>query len=116
MLGGPAGFGHPFAGAVPAENLEFKPAAQVVRDERPEVMKRSRGVGDASSSGMKSVVMTCVDVTLTEYAWFQAERSAVVLGSDSIWMSKAAPAYVNIDRLMNQSTTLRLILRHMGGE
>jgi hypothetical protein len=46
--------------------LEFKPPAHVVRDERPDVMKRRRGVDEARSKGMKMVVMTWVEVTLRE--------------------------------------------------
>jgi hypothetical protein len=45
---------------------EILPEEAVVRDERPEEMKRRRGVREARRSGMNVVVRTWVEVTLTE--------------------------------------------------
>ena len=65
MLGA-AGLGHPFGGGPEAKALEFRPPEQVAREDRPEVTKRRRGVGEASRRGMNMWVKTCVEVTLRE--------------------------------------------------
>lgn len=46
--------------------MEVRPPEQVVREERPEVRKRRRGVGERRSRGMKMWVVTWVEVTLRE--------------------------------------------------
>jgi hypothetical protein len=63
---GRAGFGHPLGILPGASALEFRPPAQLDREERPEVIKRRRGVDEARSRGMKVDVKTWVDVTLSE--------------------------------------------------
>jgi hypothetical protein len=63
---GVAGLGHPLGTLPGARALEFSPPEQVVRELRPEVMKRRRGEEEARSRGMKIVVKTCVEVTFSE--------------------------------------------------
>lgn len=68
-------FGHPFAGGLfAAMACEEVPA----RVEVPLVLKRSRGLGDARSSGTKVEVMMCVPVVLTFQEAFQASRVVIL--------------------------------------
>ncbi|KAF2035250.1 hypothetical protein EK21DRAFT_84868 [Setomelanomma holmii] len=53
ILGAP-GFGQPFGGAAGA-SLELRPETQLVRDERPDVTKRSRGVRGGDQEGNKGL-------------------------------------------------------------
>jgi hypothetical protein len=63
---GSTGFGHP-AGGGDFWAADWSPEEQVVRDERPEVMKRRRGVvEDLRRRGMKVWVKTWVLVTFME--------------------------------------------------
>lgn len=66
MLGA-AGLGQPF-GAAPGDRalLLTAPEEQVVREERPEVMKMRRGEGDSRRRGMKVWVKAWVEVTFRE--------------------------------------------------
>lgn len=65
MLKAPS-LGQPAFGGAGARALEVRPPEQVVREERPEVRKRRRGVGERRSRGMKMWVVTWVEVTLRE--------------------------------------------------
>jgi len=72
-------------------SLESEPWVHFSSDERPEVTKRSLGLEDAIKRGAKVCVITCVEVTLREYALSQAARMPLGLGSERIMPSKAAP-------------------------
>jgi hypothetical protein len=71
--------------------LELRPFAQLDREERPEVIKRRRGVDEARSRGMNVDVKTWVEVTLREYAAFQTLRIVAVEVSFRRRPSKAPP-------------------------
>lgn len=70
-----------------------RPSAHVFKEESPEVMNRSLGLDEARRSGMNWVVKTWVEVTLTEYALFQASRIPSAPGLDFIMGSKAPPIH-----------------------
>jgi hypothetical protein len=62
---GVAGLGQPLGMAPGARALELRPPEQVEREERPEVMKSRRGLGEERSRGMNVWVKTWVEVTLS---------------------------------------------------